>query len=284
VSAGAVRERDSWVWGGLAVVGIAAAVLSFSALADLAYRCGMTGSARLLGWTLHLSWLLPLAVDVFAITATVIWLRRRVSADALSYAQRAAWAAIASTVAGNAYHGYLVNEATAPPWGAAVLVSAVPAVALGALVHLAVLVGRSDVDEPLDDRPTDRWARLHDDVLAEPWAQAIARWAEQQAPAARTVPGRDEPDEVLAADLRAEDAARRAEGLGPLPRDGIVERYRVGKPRAGKLRTLVEALDRAAEARQHDSGGPVAHQPAGPHEQLDEPLAAGGRTAGGWPA
>jgi hypothetical protein len=145
------QSRDTWVWAGFAVVGVAAAVLSFSALADIARLCGMVGIVPLFGVDFRLAWLLPLAVDVFAITATAIWLRRRVSDEAISYACRAAWAAIGATVVGNAYHGLLVELATPPPWVAVVIVSAVPAVALGALVHLAVLVGRPTVEPAVED-------------------------------------------------------------------------------------------------------------------------------------
>lgn len=138
---GSVRagtDRDVLTWIGLALVGAAAAVLSFAALRDLAVRCGIPD---------HLAWLLPITVDLLAAITTRVWLRRRAHPDAQRYARGLAVAAIAATVTGNAAHGYLVHAAVVPPWWAVVIVSAVPAAALGFLVHLAVLVGRDPVDE-----------------------------------------------------------------------------------------------------------------------------------------
>lgn len=131
-------DRDVLTWSGLALVGAAAAVLSFAALRDLAERCGIPA---------HLAWLLPITVDLLAAITTRVWLQRRAHPDAQRYARGLAIAAIGATVTGNAAHGYLVHAAVVPPWWAVVLVSAVPALALGFLVHLAVLVGREPVDD-----------------------------------------------------------------------------------------------------------------------------------------
>jgi hypothetical protein len=60
---------------GLVVVGAAAAVMSFAALAGLAAIAGLVGH---LG-PLRLAWLLPVAVDAYAATATGVWLRAGVS-------------------------------------------------------------------------------------------------------------------------------------------------------------------------------------------------------------
>lgn len=136
------RDRDVVTWLGLAVVGVAAAVWSFAALADLARLSGVTGTVTLFGWTIHLAWLMPLAVDVFAAVSTRVWLQRLAAPEAVKAAQWTAWAAIFTTIAGNAYHGALTHPRDGVPWIAAVIVSAVPAVALGRLVHVAVLVGR----------------------------------------------------------------------------------------------------------------------------------------------
>lgn len=148
----AVRvERDVLTWLGLALVGAAAAVLSFAALRDLAIRCDVPP---------HLAWLLPLTVDLLAAITTRVWLRRRAHPDAQRYARGLAIGAILATVTGNAAHGYLVSFDVTPPWWAVVIVSAVPAAALGFLVHLAVLVGRDPAEEPRRlrswPRPADR--------------------------------------------------------------------------------------------------------------------------------
>ncbi len=81
-----------------------------------------------------------------------MWLRRRAHPDAQRYARGLAVGAILATVTGNAAHGYLVHADVVPPWWAVVIVSAVPAAALGFLVHLAVLVGR-DSDTAPDEAP-----------------------------------------------------------------------------------------------------------------------------------
>lgn len=148
------RTRDPWTWAGIAVVGAAAAIMSFTALSDLAERCGIVARVALGPVELRVAWLLPLAVDVLAAVATRVWLQRRVGDEALTVARRAAWASIAATVAGNAAHGLVVWTAAPPPWWAGVVVSAVPAAALGAIVHLAVLVGRGPAPE-VEDAPDD---------------------------------------------------------------------------------------------------------------------------------
>ena len=57
-------------------------------------------------------------------------------------------------------------------------------------------------------------------------------------------PSRDEPDDVLVADLRVVDATRRDAGLGPLPvgdsKAGIRARYGVGWNRASNLRRAAD--------------------------------------------
>lgn len=135
-------SRDRWTWAGLAIVGIAAAVLSFTALADLAHRCGITGTV----FIVPLSWLLPVTVDVLAAVTTRVWLRGTAAPEAVRYARRSAWAAIVGSLVGNSAHGYILSAGVVPPWPAAVAVAAVPALALGGLVHLAVLVSRPAAD------------------------------------------------------------------------------------------------------------------------------------------
>lgn len=231
------RDARDWVtWAGLAVVGAAAAIMSFTALADLAQLLGVRAALHApwdppWGASLKVAWLLPLTVDVFAAVATRVWLRQRTNAEALAYARRAAWAAIVATIVGNGAHGALVATSD-HPWQAAVLVSAVPAVALGGMVHLAHLVGRGPdpEDEP---RPAPApHAAWMDDVLAEAWAHPIRAWAARVDEDGRPVPSRDEPDDVLAADLRATSAARGR----PLTQDEVRDRYGVGATRAARLR------------------------------------------------
>ncbi|AEA27903.1 hypothetical protein Psed_5776 [Pseudonocardia dioxanivorans CB1190] len=235
------RDARDWVtWAGLAVVGAAAAIMSFTALADLAELLGVRATLHApwdpaWGASLKVAWLLPLTIDVFAAVATRVWLRRRTNAEALAYARRAAWAAIGATIVGNGAHGALTATAD-HPWPAAVVVSAVPAVALGGMVHLAHLVGRGPDPEP-DQQPAvaplEAWL---DAVLAEAWDTPIRAWAARVDDDGRPIPTRDEDDDVLAADLRAVNAARGR----PLTQDEVRDRYGVGATRAARLRRAAD--------------------------------------------
>jgi len=145
-----VTRRDPWTWVGLAVVGVTALVWSFTALSDLARRCGVTAVIDLFGLAdVHVAWGLPITVDVLALVATRVWLRGDAPDEAVTYARRAAWAAIGATIAGNGYHGWIAGSLKFD----ALIVSAVPAVVIGAIVHLAVLVGRPPTEEPADEQP-----------------------------------------------------------------------------------------------------------------------------------
>lgn len=228
------RARDLPIWAGLGVVGAAAAIASFTALADFARLCGITALAW--GW-LPIAWLLPLTIDVLAAVASLVWLQRRASDDAVQYARRAAWCAIVATVAANGAHGWLAWSGSSPAWWVAVLVAAVPPVALGAMVHLAVLVGRSPDQPAVEGSAGDAWLQLLDDVLAEPWERPVMAWSAGVDVAARRPPSRDEGDDELASDLRwVTSRLRRL-----LTRAEVAERYGIGSTRAKTVRDLVDA-------------------------------------------
>ncbi|WP_308292871.1 DUF2637 domain-containing protein [Pseudonocardia sp. McavD-2-B] len=199
-------------------MGTAAFVMSFAALADLAYLAGIRGTAELFGFPLRLAYLFPLSVDAFAVAASIVWLRRRANDDAIRVARWSAWSAIGATVVGNGYHAFAVAQHDGPvPWPIAVVISAVPPVALGAVVHLAVLVSR-EPDRP--DRDDDQGDPDSTDEPDQP----------DRTPDHRLTS--DAPDDALVADLRAW-----AESLGEMPgRDRVVRRYGVGATRASKLR------------------------------------------------
>lgn len=255
-------ERDPITRAGFAIVGLAAAVLSFAALSDLAFRSGVTGTAGWGGHDVRLSWLWPVVIDVTVVFSTRIWHRKRVAAEAVTFAGWVALTAIGWTVVGNAYHG-LLNPSDVPPWLARVLVSATPALAVAALGYLHVLVGRPLAPEPSQVRPT-AWDRLLDDACADEWVHAHRTWQKQardqradEVPPAGEAdlpapPSRDEPDAVLVADLRVVDETRRVAGLAPLPigdrKTGIRGRYSVGYSRAKNLRGMA---DTPASTRPH---------------------------------
>lgn len=138
----------------LGIVAAAAAVLSFSALRDLAFVCGFTP---------QLSWLLPVVVDAGAAAGSLVWLGGHTGSAARTFARTLALALLGLSVAANALgHGLAAFE-LAPAWWVVVIVSAVAPAVLGAVVHLAVLVGRPepaaavglDLDEPIPYQLTD---------------------------------------------------------------------------------------------------------------------------------
>lgn len=167
----------------LAAVSAAAAVLSFAALRDLALLCG---------FSTRLAWLLPVVVDAGAAAGSLVWLGRHGDDRAQRFARRLALVLLASSVAANAVsHGLEAYQAR-PAWWVVVLVSAVAPAVLGAVVHLAVLVGRTaappavssptveDVERPGDgqeesdaDGEDVRFDEQEDDLedLGETWEQ-----------------------------------------------------------------------------------------------------------------
>lgn len=124
-------------WSGLALVLIAAAVLSFDALRGLAVAVRIPG---------YLAPLLPVAVDAGAAVSCAAWLGRGSNPDAARFACRMTWALLLVTVAGNAGQLGMHAHGVTPPWWVAVAVGAVPPAIVGACVHLAVLAGRSGAD------------------------------------------------------------------------------------------------------------------------------------------
>ena len=124
-------RRDGWTWLGIAVVALAAAVMSFDALRRLAERIGVAAS---------LSWLLPIAIDAAVVVATRTWLASPNSDRVTRYGRAVALASLALSVAGNATEHAMAAYQLATPWWVVVAVSAVPPVMLGATAHLAALV------------------------------------------------------------------------------------------------------------------------------------------------
>jgi len=121
------------LYGLLLVVAGAAAVLSFAALRDLALVCGFAP------W---LAWLLPVVVDAGAAAGSLVWLGGWSAESARRFARALALALLGLSVAANALGHGLAAFSLAPEWWVVVIVSAIAPAVLGAVVHLAVLVGR----------------------------------------------------------------------------------------------------------------------------------------------
>src|SRR5690242_19107602 len=137
------------LFGLLAVVAAAAAVLSFSALRDLALLCGFGPG---------LAWLLPVVVDAGAAAGSLVWLGGRIQEITRRFGRAQALSLLGLSVAANALARGLGAYRLAPAWWVVVIVSAIAPAVLGAVVHLAVLVGRptavlvdDEAPEPLDE-------------------------------------------------------------------------------------------------------------------------------------
>jgi hypothetical protein len=140
------------MWMLLVVVAAAAAVLSFSALRDLAALCGFAE---------RLAWLLPVVIDAGAAAGCIVWLGIGRSSRAARFARSLTFVLLGSSVAGNAVVHGLTAYRLLPPWWLVVAVSAVAPAVLGAVVHLAVLVGRGTQDPRT---PDPHWAETNADL------------------------------------------------------------------------------------------------------------------------
>lgn len=128
------ESRRDWVVDlGLTAAGLAAIAASYSAL---------KGLANLTGWG-RLDWLLWVAIDIYALTATRVWLSKRTrSRKVRRFAANNSLGAIFLSLAGNAaYHAIHANAWNLGNrfWMLVVAVSSVPPIIIGLIGHLAVL-------------------------------------------------------------------------------------------------------------------------------------------------
>lgn len=156
---------------GTVLIGIGAAVLSFTALADLAVRAGTPRG---------LSYVWPIIVDGVIVVATIAIVALR-SAD--SRARAYAWlllggGAVISIIA-NGAHAVVAASASTPQW-MAITVASVPPVVLLSITHLTVILARrARASQPAshavaaptdpDDQPsamTDDWEDLLETATA----------------------------------------------------------------------------------------------------------------------
>lgn len=155
------------LFGLLLVVAAAAAVLSFAALRDLALLCGFSPG---------LAWLLPVVVDAGAAAGSLVWLGAQGAASARRFARVLALGLLTLSVGANALGHGLAAYHLAPQWWVVVAVSAIAPAVLGAVVHLAVLVGRADpAPDPVpvvDDDEAELGELLDEDGLSRFWADA----------------------------------------------------------------------------------------------------------------
>jgi Protein of unknown function (DUF2637) len=154
----------------LTVVAGAAAMLSFAALRDLAELCGFTPA---------LAWLLPVVVDAGAAAGSLVWLGAHTGELARRFARRLALGLLGLSVGANALGHGLAAFVLLPPWWVVVILSGIAPAVLGAMVHLAVLVGRLDgrVSDPLPaTEPAAARTAWADPPVARDAGSSPSRW------------------------------------------------------------------------------------------------------------
>lgn len=126
------------LWALLVVVAGAAAVLSFSALRDLAVACGFRS---------YTAPLLPVVVDAGCAAGTLAWLGQP-PGSARRFGRALALALLVGSVAGNALGHALAAYSLTPAWQVVVVVSAVAPAVLAGVVHLAALMAQANTERP----------------------------------------------------------------------------------------------------------------------------------------
>ncbi len=241
---GTPPPRPGWVtWFGLAIVLTAAAVLSFSALRNIAVDVGIAT---------ELAWLLPVSVDGGLAVSTRAWLSRRVNPEAEAFARRMTYSLILLTIAGNAAQLGMAAHGVIPPWPVAVAVGAIAPSIVACAVHLLVLCSRTPAiglayteykqDEQPDPVPVSVPAGEGDQPAGRPYTAhtAVAQLEPARANGARatrrTKNGTKRTDDQLIAELRDWTAD---EGTVP-SRRRVMDRYSVGTERADRLRAAAQ--------------------------------------------
>lgn len=161
------RSPGVVTWLGLAVVALAAAVLSFASLRSLAVSCGTTAT---------LAWLLPVCIDAAAVVATRVWLSSSSPEPARRFARTLALGAFLLSVAGNAADHGMTAYGIVPPWWAVVAVAAVPPAILAGTAHLAALAATRPAvhqDTPADPAPAPGERQVQPDDLAARAAELV---------------------------------------------------------------------------------------------------------------
>lgn len=137
-------------------VGLTAAITSWAGWTGLAELCGFRGTLSLGDSlpTLHVSWLVAVSVDLYALVGFQMWLHgsRWVSDHTRNFARASTFAAIILGAAANvAYHvisaekiraEYLTEGLPMPPMAVVVIVSSLAPIFLGVVAHLDALMRR----------------------------------------------------------------------------------------------------------------------------------------------
>lgn len=159
---------------GMVIVGVAAAVLSFSTWVHLAEAVGFSGRCTIFGVTLRLAWLLPIAIDCYTVTVIRVWLRSPAGSAVLAYAKANALAAIVLSVAGQAaFHAFsAAGVKMVSLWWFAIIIGGIPPALLGLVMDLYTRM-KHEADTPVADVPAPVVAAVETALVAEPEQPAI---------------------------------------------------------------------------------------------------------------
>ncbi|MFG2144263.1 DUF2637 domain-containing protein [Streptomyces sp. NPDC048696] len=234
-------RRDWLLFAGMGAVGIAAAASSYAALQDLAVRTG---------WWAWLSWLLPLTIDAYAMTAVRVWLGNSTrNPVARAWAKANAIGAIILSVAGNAVDHTVAAGVVPVGWPLIVSVSAVPPVVLGLLVHMAHLrTLPSATGSPAEAGQEQPPPSVPSTPPAAPKPRQSRRPANGGSTRRELPPGHSDAELVAAARERA------ATGQEPSA-TWLIKAYGIGTRRAARIRDL--AMQSADPAPQPEALAPV---------------------------
>ncbi|WP_372672994.1 hypothetical protein [Amycolatopsis kentuckyensis] len=135
-------------WLCIVVSALSSMVISYAGLAGLARLVGYTTvELPVLPFTVDVSALLPVAIDVAIVASTLVWLGQGAPRETLNYARNLALVTIATSVAANAvYHGLTGGRY----WLLASIVASIPPAFLAALVHLGALLVRTASPEVVE--------------------------------------------------------------------------------------------------------------------------------------
>ncbi|MFF4735319.1 DUF2637 domain-containing protein [Streptomyces sp. NPDC001262] len=254
-------RRDWMLDAGMSAVGLAAAASSYAALQDLALRTG---------WWPWLSWLLPLTVDAYAMTAVRVWLGRSTrNTYARTWAKYNAVGGIALSVAGNAVDHAAAAKVLVVSWPLIVAVSAIPPVVLGLLVHMAHLRNQPPASaltpntlaadgtpaETAGEAPpaTPPQQPADETGAAAPPPASVEPRAPREVPQPRShrrravpgtrqrvlPPGKSDEELIDAARLRMADG-------GEVSATWLIKTYGIGTGRAGRIRDAVTRVAQPA--------------------------------------
>lgn len=254
-----MNPRRDWTTAvGLALVALSAAILTFTTLRDLAIACGITES--FLG--VPLSWLVPVTVDAAGMVAARVWLGGHGDARAVRAARALALVCIGLSVFGNAGQHGMEAFAVPVPWWVVVTVTAVPPAMLGAvggLVHLLGAAGHRAVTEPVQvtgpaavqvtaRKPVRVTAPAPAAAVQVDRAEAVTEAVQVTAPVTGPVTAGPAPDlgshtgqavQVTDDDVLAWLRHRAGEDRKVPSRKAVMEKFRIGAPRADRLRGQV---------------------------------------------